>query len=223
MEELLRTEERRIKRHFRRAMANLPDDEREAVCGVCGDMAVPRSSRIKCSKCNWPICEKCFEKEIRIQKTRFVYDHAYKDKGCCYHPKHPNCFTRLTMAKIRKDAIVSLECEVCDNKRQRQESQAMDDMMMSQMSQRPLSQPPSPTGQAIEEVHLTLLKPTVEFEKEILSEDDDSDEDMPMVSSAFSALLDGHPERLDFLVKVSDELREKSPNKDEPRPRWPNC
>lgn len=103
-------------KQYRRAMANLPNDNKEALCGICGDRPVILNSAFKCSKCAAPLCSACFDRVIRFEKVKWKWMHASSAKNLCFHPRHPECFTRASMKIIRDTTTRNIECEVCEHR-----------------------------------------------------------------------------------------------------------
>jgi hypothetical protein len=118
--------EAKKKRYFKKAMANLPKDTEETICGTCGDCLVLRVRAIACSKCKAPICDQCFKKAVAMEKSKFQWQHAIDAKGKCLHPRHPKCSSQAVMKKIRADAKRTLECEVCEHRRMKAEETTYD-------------------------------------------------------------------------------------------------
>lgn len=118
--------EAKKKRYFKKAMANLPKDTEETICGTCGDCLVLRVRAIACCKCKAPICDQCFKKAVAMEKSKFQWQHAIDAKGKCLHPRHPKCSSQAVMKKIRADAKRTLECEVCEHRRMKAEETTYD-------------------------------------------------------------------------------------------------
>lgn len=171
-------------KQYRRAMANLPNDNKEALCGICGDAPVILNSAYKCATCAAPVCQKCFERVMRFEKIKWKWTHASAAKNLCFHPRHPDCYTRATMKIIRDTTSRSIQCEVCEHRQMKAEEREEEE------EERPSTQPPSPEPCSIrfrcgnEQPPLPLGDLTVhlteeedEFEGEINEIHDLSDDD----------------------------------------------
>jgi len=125
-------------KQYRRAMANLPNDNKEALCGICGDAPVILNSAYKCATCAAPVCVKCFERVMRFEKIKWKWAHASAAKNLCFHPRHPDCYTRASMKIIRDTTSRSIQCEVCEHRQMKAEEREEEE------EERPSTQPPSP-------------------------------------------------------------------------------
>lgn len=130
-------------KQYRRAMANLPNDNKEALCGICGDRPVIINSAFKCSKCAAPLCSTCFDRVIRFEKVKWKWMHATSAKNLCFHPRHPECFTRASMKIIRDTTTRNIECEVCEHRQIKAEEREEEE------EERPITQPNSPERQRL--------------------------------------------------------------------------
>lgn len=125
-------------KQYRRAMANLPNDNKEALCGICGDAPVILNSAYKCATCAAPVCQKCFERVMRFEKIKWKWTHASAAKNLCFHPRHPDCYTRASMKIIRDTTSRNIQCEVCEHRQMKAEEREEEE------EERPSTQPPSP-------------------------------------------------------------------------------
>lgn len=111
-------------KQYRRAMANLPNDNKESLCGICGDVPVILNSAYKCATCAAPVCQKCFDRVMRFEKIKWKWTHASTAKNLCFHPRHPDCFTRASMKIIRDTTTRDIQCEVCEHRQMKKDEDA---------------------------------------------------------------------------------------------------
>jgi hypothetical protein len=158
-------------KQYRRAMANLPNDNKEALCGICGDRPVIFNSAFKCSKCAAPLCSTCFDRVIRFEKVKWKWMHATSAKNLCFHPRHPECFTRASMKIIRDTTTRNIECEVCEHRQMKAEEREEEETLILETLEveRPSTQPPTPESTKPE----PLGELTVNFSEEEEEEDPD--------------------------------------------------
>lgn len=124
VEQLLKDEKyratKRKNRAYKKAMAKLPSDKTETVCGSCGEEIVSRLRAVGCKTCKAPICEHCVKQYTSLCRSKWEWQHQVQSRFCM-HPKHPKCANHRIMKVIRKEAKDALECEVCEHRRMKEE------------------------------------------------------------------------------------------------------